>query len=50
MGNTITARTAKPGDFVYLRTATPVAAGRQIVVLRQGSTLDVIFDRGLKLD
>src|SRR4051812_36332376 len=32
MENTITTRTAKPGDFVYLRTPTPVAAGGQIVV------------------
>lgn len=32
MENTVTTRTAKPGDFVYLRTATPVAAGGQIVV------------------
>jgi hypothetical protein len=32
MENTLTTRTAKPGDFVYLRTATPVAAGGQIIV------------------
>jgi len=32
MENTITTRTAKPGDFVYLRTAMPVAAGGRVLV------------------
>jgi hypothetical protein len=32
MENTITTRTAKPGDFIYFRTASPLAEGGQIVV------------------
>jgi hypothetical protein len=30
--NNVTTRTAREGDYVYLRTATPIAAGGQIVV------------------
>src|SRR5215475_3954213 len=30
--NTITTRTAREGDFVYFRTATPIAVGGQILV------------------
>ncbi len=32
MVNTVSTRTAKTGDYVYLRTASPVAAGGRIVV------------------
>ena len=46
MENNITSRTAKPGDFVYLRTATPVAAGGQIIVpvgsYVQGTVVSVV--------
>ncbi len=32
MENSINTRTAQPGDYVYLRTATPISAGGDIVV------------------
>ena len=32
MQNSINSRTSKPGDFVYLQTATPVAAGGSILI------------------
>jgi len=32
MVNSVTTRTAKPGDYVYMRTATPIVAGGQVVV------------------
>ncbi len=32
MQNTINSRTSQPGDYVYLQTATPVAAGGAVVV------------------
>ena len=32
MVNSVSTRTAKPGDFVYMRTAVPIAAGGRIVV------------------
>jgi type IV secretion system protein VirB10 len=32
MENSVTTRTARPGDYIYLRTTAPLAAGGQIVV------------------
>ncbi len=45
MQNSINSRTAQPGDFVYLQTATPIAAGGSVVVplgsFVQGVVVDV---------
>src|SRR5215469_7125235 len=30
--NSVTTRTAKQGDYVYMKTATPIASGGQVVV------------------
>ncbi|MEO5924016.1 MAG: hypothetical protein ABIR70_09335 [Bryobacteraceae bacterium] len=45
MQNTVNSRTAQPGDFVYLQTATPIAAGGSVIVplgsFVQGVVVDV---------
>jgi hypothetical protein len=42
MVNSVNTRTAKPGDYVYLRTATPVSAGGRIVVPAQSYVQGVV--------
>ncbi len=46
-GNNVTTRTAREGDYVYLRTATPIAAGGQIVV-PEGSYVQGVVTRALR--
>jgi hypothetical protein len=45
--NNVTTRTAREGDYVYLRTATPIAAGGQIVV-PEGSYVQGVVTRALR--
>lgn len=47
MVNSVTTRTAKEGDFVYLTTATPIAAGGRIVV-PVGSYVQGIVTRSIR--
>ena len=44
MQNSINSRTAKPGDYVYLQTATPIAAGGSIVVPQGSHVQGVIVE------
>jgi hypothetical protein len=45
--NNVTTRTAREGDYVYLRTATPIAAGGQIVV-PEGSYVQGVVTRAVR--
>ena len=45
--NSISTRTAREGDYVYLRTATPIAANGQIVV-PEGSYVQGVVTRSLR--
>src|SRR5580704_18023385 len=45
--NNVTTRIAREGDYVYLRTATPIAAGGQIVV-PEGSYVQGVVTRAVR--
>jgi len=45
--NSITTKTAKPGDYVYMTTATPIAANDQIVV-PQGSYVQGVVTKSVR--
>jgi len=47
MENSISTRTAREGDYVYLRTATPIAANGQIVV-PEGSYVQGVVTRSVR--